>query len=53
MQGTRCPLPAQPGTPVQADYEYERNSAAEHFLFTDPLAGWLRVSVRKHRMAVD
>jgi len=53
IQGTRCPLPAQPGKPKRVDYEYERQGTAALFLFTAPLAGWRRVSVREHWTAVD
>jgi len=53
IQETRCPLPAQPGKPERVDDEYERQGTAALFLFTAPLAGWRRVSVRAHRTAVD
>jgi len=53
IQETRHPLPAQPGKPERVDYEYERKGTAALFLFTAPLAGWRRVSVREHRTAVD
>lgn len=53
IKETRIPLPAQPGQPQRFDYEYERNGTANLFLFTEPLTGWRRVSVRERRTAVD
>lgn len=53
IQETHHPLPAQPGKPERVDYEYERKGTAALFLFTAPLAGWRRVSVRERRAAVD
>jgi len=53
LQEARHPLPAQPWKPESVDYEYERKGTAALFLFTAPLAGWRRVSVREHRTAVD
>lgn len=53
IQEVRRPLPARPGKPERVDYEYERNGTAALFMFTNPLAGWRRVSVREHRTASD
>ncbi len=53
IQATRCPGPARPGKPERVDDEYERKGAAALCLFTAPLPGWRRVSVRAHRTAVD
>ena len=53
IKETRIPLPAQPGRPQRFDYEYERKGTASLFLFTEPLTGWRRVSVRERRTAVD
>lgn len=53
IQETRMPLPAPPGQPQRFDYEYERKGTASLFLFTEPLSGWRRVSVRDRRTAVE
>jgi DDE superfamily endonuclease len=49
----RKPLPAKAGQPERYDYEYERNGTATIFMFTEPLRGVRRVSVREHKTAVD
>jgi transposase len=49
----RQPIPMAPGQPARYDYEYERAGTASVFLFTEPLGGWRRVSVREHRTARD
>jgi hypothetical protein len=46
IQEIRRPLPAESGKAERVDYEYERNGTAALFMFTAPLAGWRRVSVR-------
>lgn len=53
IQETRQPLPAQSGQPERVDYEYERKGTAVIFMFTEPLAGRRRVSVRERRTAMD
>jgi len=53
VKETHLPLPARPGQPERFNYEYERNGTANLFLFTEPLAGWRRVSVRERRTAID
>lgn len=53
LKETRTPLAMRPGSIVKYDYEYERNGTAVHFLFTDPLQGWRRASVRERRTAKD
>jgi hypothetical protein len=53
IKETRQPLPAVPGRPECVDFEYERNGTANIFLFTEPLAGWRRTSVRERKTAVD
>ncbi len=53
IKETRVPLPARPGQPQRFDYEYERQGTVNLFLFTEPLTGWRRVSVRKRRTAID
>ena len=46
IKETRIPLPLEPGQLERYDYEYERNGTANNFLFTEPLGGWRKVSVR-------
>ena len=53
VKETREPIGAKPGQISKIDYEYERNGTAAVFLFTEPLAGWRKVSVRQQRTAVD
>ena len=49
----RPPLPAGPGRPARYDVEYERRGVANVFVFTEPLAGWRRVSVTDRRTRTD
>jgi hypothetical protein len=53
VKETRIPLPLQPGQFERYDYEYERNGTANNFLFTEPLGGWRKVSVRKTKTSLD
>lgn len=53
IKETRIPLPLEPGEPERYDYEYERNGTANNFLFTEPLGGWRKVSVRKTKTFLD
>lgn len=53
LKETRLPLPAKPGQPESFDYEYERKGTANLFMFTEPLAGWRRVTARDRRTSVD
>lgn len=53
IKETCPPLPAVPGRAESVDYEYERNGTANLFLFTEPLAGWRRISVRERKTAID
>lgn len=53
VKETRQPLPCEPGSPAKYDYEYERNGMANNFLFTEPLAGWRKVSVRETKTRLD
>ncbi len=50
---TRMPLPTEPGKPQRYDYEYERKGTVNHFLFTEPLAGWRKVNIRDTKTRVD
>lgn len=53
LKETRVPLPPAPGRLARFDYEYERNGTATHFLFTEPLAGWRKATVRERKTAKD
>ena len=53
IQETRTPLPLEPGKPERYDYEYERNGATNLFMFSQPLIGWRRASVREKKTALD
>jgi hypothetical protein len=53
LEETRTPLPLEPGSPARSDYEYERKGTVNHFLFTEPLAGWRKVTIRDTRTRVD
>jgi hypothetical protein len=50
---TRTVLPAAPGQPRRADYEYERHGVANLFLFCEPLTGWREVQVTERRTRTD
>ncbi len=50
---TKKIIPAEPGKPERADYEYERNGTANIFIFTEPLGGQRHVSVTERRTAPD
>ena len=53
LKETRIPIPATAQHPKRVDYEYERAGTANIFMFTEPLAGWREVSVRKTKTKVD
>ncbi len=53
IKETRGPLPRAPGKPERYDYEYERNGTANIFMFSQPVVGGRRVSVREHKTAID
>ena len=50
---SRPSLPATANHGKRIDYEYERAGTASIFMFTEPLAGWRKVSVRERRTKVD
>jgi hypothetical protein len=50
---TRAPQPGAPGRAPRYDYEYERNGAANVFMFTEPLANWRGVTGTERRTAID
>lgn len=53
IKETRIPIPMEPGSSEKYDYEYERNGTANHFMFTQPLANWRRVTVRERKTKQD
>lgn len=53
VKETRQPLSCKPGKPAKYDYEYERNGTANNFMFTEPLSGWRKVSVRPTKTRKD
>jgi hypothetical protein len=50
---TRQPLPTRPGTPERVDYEYQREGAADLFMFFEPLMGKRHVKVSTQRTRKD
>lgn len=53
IKETRQAIPAKRGQPKRVDFEYERNGTATNFIFTEPLAGWRKVNVRKRKTKID
>lgn len=53
IKEVRLPLSMAPNRPVRYDYEYQRNGTANAFLFTEPLNGWRRVSIRERKTRRD
>jgi hypothetical protein len=53
LKETRVPIPATRKHAKRVDYEYERAGTANIFMFTEPLAGWREVAVRKTKTKVD
>jgi hypothetical protein len=53
IKETRTPLPVEPGKLAKYDYEYERNGTANIFMFTEPLGGWRKASVRAKKTRQD
>ena len=49
----RAPVPATKKHARRVDYEYKRCGTACIFMFTEPLMGWRKVSVREHRTKID
>lgn len=49
----RNPLPAGPNYVERYDYEYRRNGTANVFMFTEPLDGWRKVSIRQKKKKED
>jgi hypothetical protein len=53
LKETRKPIPATKEHGKRVDYEYKRAGTCNIFMFTEPLAGWREVSVRKTKTKVD
>ena len=53
IKETRTPIPATKSHPKRVDYEYKRAGTANIFMFTEPLAGWREVAVRKTKTKTD
>jgi hypothetical protein len=49
----RPSIPATQEHAKRVDYEYERAGTACLFMFTEPLSGWRKISVRPQRTKVD
>lgn len=50
---SRTPLPARSNCVERYDYEYKRNGTANVFMFTEPLDGWRKVSIRQKKKKED
>lgn len=53
VKETVVPIPRKAGQAERYDYEYERAGCVNHFMFTAPLEGWRRVSVRPTKTSLD
>lgn len=53
LKEKRLPIAATQRHAERVDYEYERAGTACLFMFTEPLSGWRKVSVRPQRTKVD
>jgi DDE superfamily endonuclease len=53
LKETRVPIPATRQHAKRVDYEYERAGTANIFMFTEPLASWREVAVRKTKTKAD
>lgn len=53
IEETRVPIPMQSGKPQRYDHEYRRAGTTNIFLFTEPLAGWRRISIRDRKTKLD
>ena len=49
----RTPVPAAPGRPARADYEYRRCGVANVFMVFEPLLGWRAAQVTERRTKRD
>lgn len=53
LKETRTPIAPTKEHAQRVDYEYERRGTACLFMFTEPLSGWRKVSVRSQRKKID
>ena len=53
IKETKTPIPASSGSAERYDYEYERMGTVNHFMFTEPLGGFRRVSIRDTKTMND
>ena len=53
LKEKRESIPPQPGKLEREDYEYERGGIADVFIFTEPLVGKCRVSIRERNTGID
>jgi hypothetical protein len=53
LNESRPSIPATQEHAKRVDYEYERSGTACLFMFTEPLAGWRKISARPRRTKVD
>jgi hypothetical protein len=53
LSEVRTPIEATMEHPRRVDYEYGRKGTACVFMFTEPLSGWRKVSVREQRTKID
>jgi len=53
LDETLKPLPMKRGRLKRIDYEYVRNGTCSIFVFSEPLAGWRKTSVRERRTKKD
>ena len=49
----KTPIAATKSKPKRVDYEYERAGVANVFMFTEPLSGWRRVTIREKKTKGD
>lgn len=49
----KVPIKMKPGQPVKYDYQYKREGVCNLFMFFEPLRGWRRILVQKHRTKKD
>ena len=53
LADARPAIPARPGQPARADYEYVRGGVCNVFLASEPLRGWRTVAVTERRTRRD
>ena len=53
VEETRTPIPMKRGRSKRYDHEYRRTGVANIFMFTEPLAGWRKISIRDRKTKRD